>query len=162
MARKPSTRKLTFPSVGVIKNSRVWRNRETGVEIIKGANFAEVGLYYVCTPTQDSSGRIVVATRSSFSSAFMVARGRAMHWRVMIAQAHTAACLEDSDREGERLMRERETVKVGDKFRDPSLLGSPCVVTEVSEDGQRFSARWMPGGSITWYPLTMVSRWQRA
>lgn len=161
MASSARARKLTFPSVGVIKGSRVWRNRETGVEISRRIDAdAGVDSYYVWVPTQD--GRVSIATRSSFADAFVVAQGRAMNWRNMIAEAYMEAMGDDNARWNADRAAAREAVKVGDKFRDPNLLGSPCVVTEVSEDGQRFSARWMPGGSITWYPLTMVSRWQRA
>lgn len=112
-------RKLTFTNVGVIKGSRVWRNQETGVEIIKGKNFAEVGLYYVCVPTRDAAGRIVVTTCTTLATARKMAAIRAEQWRIRIRQAHTDACLEDSDREGERLTRERIA-----KARDDQRAGS--------------------------------------
>ena len=106
MAR--TARKITFSNVGIVKGSRVWRNHETGVEIIKGSNFAEVGLYYVCVPTAPSARdgdqtRRMVGRSTTLKGARDTATWYAHHWRAVIAKAHTAACLEDSVREGERL-----------------------------------------------------------
>jgi hypothetical protein len=91
-------RKITFPNVGVIQGSRVWRNSETGVEIIKGKNFKLNGFYYVAVPTRTAEGRMIVATRDSLKGA----RGAATYYvdwqmRTSIAQAYIEASLEDSD-----------------------------------------------------------------
>jgi hypothetical protein len=87
-------RKITFRNVGVVKGSRVWRNSETGVEIIKGKNFAEVGLYYVCIPVAagtSADGRRVVGSQSSLAAARLCAKGYAYAGRAAIAEAYDAA-----------------------------------------------------------------------
>lgn len=102
-------RKITFPNVGMIEGSRVWRNSETGIEIIKGKNFKEVGLYYVCVPSlvKKGSPRRIVGHQTSLSMARSMAIGYVYVVRQWIAEAYEAACLEDSDREGARIEQER-------------------------------------------------------
>jgi len=84
-------RKITFRNIGIVQGSRVWQNSETGVEIIKGKNFAEVGLYYICAPTMDGSGRTVIATRTKHDISVAVARSYAVQFRAEIAQAYIEA-----------------------------------------------------------------------
>ena len=103
-----SERKITFPGVGTEQGSRVWRNAETGVEIIRGKNFKEAGLYYVCVPTLDEAGRMVIGTATTLAQARVKARVRAEYRRDRIATDYTLALLEDSDRNGERPAAERE------------------------------------------------------
>jgi hypothetical protein len=91
-------RKITFPNVGIEQGSQVWRNSETGIEIIKGKNFAEVGLYYICLPDLSKDGRRMVDTASTLAQARVKARIRAEYRRDRIATDYTLACLEDSDR----------------------------------------------------------------
>lgn len=105
-----SIRKITFTNIGIEQGSRVWRNSETGIEIIKGKNFAQVGLYYVCHPTQDRDGRAVGFTATTMKAARGLGEVLARHMRRDIAKAYTEACLEDSDREGERLAAVRDVV----------------------------------------------------
>ncbi len=52
----------------------------------------------------------------------------------------------------------RPAIAVGDKFRDPALLGSPCVVTEVDPTGLWFKARWIPGAPAYRYPHSYADR----
>jgi hypothetical protein len=96
-------RKITFRNTGLVKGSRVWRNSETGVEIIKGKNFAEVGLYYVCIPVaagerNGADGRRVVGSQSSLAAARLCAKGYAYAGRAAIAEAYTEALDEHSSR----------------------------------------------------------------
>lgn len=119
--RKPGP--ITFPNIGIVKGSRVWRNRETGVEIVKGANFAEVGLYYICVPTapgahDGAQGRRMVAHRTSFAEAREIATRRAAHWRAVIARANTIA--HDEASEIEQLLAE------GDAIRKPAVTDALC------------------------------------
>ena len=100
-------RKITFINVGVIDGSRVWRNHETGVEIIKGKRFS-VGLYYIASPTLDDRGRTVVGTAMTLSEARVKATAYVAHLRIYISRAYTIACLEDSDREAARLAAIRD------------------------------------------------------
>jgi hypothetical protein len=125
-----TTRQITFRNVGIEQGSRVWRNSETGVEIIKGKNFKLNGLYYVAVPTRTAEGRMIVATRDSMKGA----RGAAAYYvdcqmRTSIAKAHTEALLEDSDRNGERLMAVRDVVaNRGALGRIPGAVpGGLCV-----------------------------------
>lgn len=103
-----NTRKITFRNVGIVQGSRVWRNSETGVEIIKGKNFAMNGLYFVAVPTLDSTGRYIGTTCTSLATARRMAAIHVEQWRIRIRRAHTEAFLEDSDRNGERLAADRE------------------------------------------------------
>jgi hypothetical protein len=105
-----TTRKITFRNVGVEQGSRVWRNSETGVEIIKGKNFAEVGLYYVAQASLDKAGRDAVAATPTLAEARKLATALADVTRHRIAKSYTEALLEDSDREGERLAAIRDVV----------------------------------------------------
>src|SRR5690349_13823059 len=89
-------RKITFRNAGVVKGSRVWLNTETGVEIIKGANFAEVGLYYVCEPTRDAMGRTMVSHHKTLSAARVAATAQAMHWRGWIIPNAYAEALREN------------------------------------------------------------------
>lgn len=89
-------RKLTFPNVGTIQGSRVWRNSETGVEIVKGRNFAEVGLYYVCVPKVGPDVRRVVAHRGTLAAARTLAVSYAEAWREVIADHYDEACEQDA------------------------------------------------------------------
>lgn len=96
-------RKITFPYAGVGVGSRVWRNSETGVEIIKGKNFAEVGLYYVCIPSAPKAmtgpvGRRIVGSQSTLSMARSMANGYALYMRASIAEVYTEALDEHSSR----------------------------------------------------------------
>lgn len=50
------------------------------------------------------------------------------------------------------------TVAVGDRFRDPALLGSPCAVTAVDPEGCWFEARWIPGAPAYRYPTGYARR----
>lgn len=84
-------RKLTFPNVGTIQGSRVWRNSETGVEIVKGKNFAEVGLYYVCAPKVGPDVRRVVSAFRTLSEARKGATGLAEAMRDLIGRDHLDA-----------------------------------------------------------------------
>jgi hypothetical protein len=52
-------------------------------------------------------------------------------------------------------------VAVGDRFADPNLLGSPCLVTEVDPAGEWFEARWIPGAPAYRYPTRQAARWVR-
>lgn len=52
-------------------------------------------------------------------------------------------------------------IKVGDRFRDPGFLSSPCLVTEVDPEGRWFKAFWTPGSAPTRYPSSMANRWKR-
>ena len=165
------TRKLTFPSVGVIKGSRVWRNQETGVEISKrDGDLAAAGVssYYIWTPTLDHTGRIAVAARHSFADAFVVAQNRAMHWRREIAQAHTAACLEDSDRNGERLMKAREckpltygeaveAVRLGLTLRD-TTDGETGVARGFDFNGEDYLVRLHDENFSRWVDILDLTR----
>jgi hypothetical protein len=92
------SRKITFPSIGIEQGSRVWRNSETGVEIIKGKNFKEVGLYYVCVPTLDGAGRAVVGARTSLADARTDAMRVASSMREEIGEAYDAAVNEAIER----------------------------------------------------------------
>lgn len=112
-------RKITFTNVGIVQGSRVWRNSETGVEIIKGKNFSMNGLYFVAVPTLDSRGRYIGTTCTSLATARRMAAIHAEQWRIRIRQAHKEALLEDSDRDGERLMRMRVS-----RVRDDQRAGS--------------------------------------
>jgi hypothetical protein len=103
-------RKITFTNVGVIQGSRVWRNSETGVEIIKGKNFTEVGLYYACFPTQDRDGRAVMTATPTLKDARAMAEIAARRVRRDVAKAYTEAHLEDSDRDGAYLAAVRDVV----------------------------------------------------
>jgi len=103
-------RKITFLNVGIEQGSRVWRNPETGVEIIKGKNFTEVGLYYIAHPTIDAPGRDAVAAVATLTEARKLATVLADVTRTRMAKAYTEACLEDSDRNGEHLMAIRNVV----------------------------------------------------
>lgn len=87
-------RAITFPYVGEIKGSKVWRNTETGVEIIKGANFAEVGLYYVAVPALSSDARTVVTTADALAKAREYAARAAGTMREEIAAAYGEAVME--------------------------------------------------------------------
>lgn len=84
-------RKITFQSIGDVKGSQVWRNRETGVEIIKGKNFREIGLYYICVPTQGEDARLVVGTATKLTEARMKAHRSADSVREKIAEAFVEA-----------------------------------------------------------------------
>jgi hypothetical protein len=92
-------RPVTFPYVGEIKGSKVWRNAETGVEIIKGANFAEVGLYYVVVPTLSSDARTVVTTAYHLNVVRGYAARVAGTMREEIATAHAEALVENGSRD---------------------------------------------------------------
>lgn len=79
-----TTRKLTFPSAGVEQGSRVWRNHETGVEIIEaGAD------YRVQFPTKD--GRAVMTTTPTLADAEIMAGIAARRVRRDVAAAHAEA-----------------------------------------------------------------------
>lgn len=130
---------MTFPYVGEVKGSNVWRNRGTGVEIIKGKNFAEVGLYYVCVPTaprdhDGRDGRRVVAHRTTFAEARRVAQGRAYAWRSLIAQAYTPAHLEDSDRAGEQLAQLRDWMNRHELLTVPGHLLADATLAAIEAD----------------------------
>jgi hypothetical protein len=89
-------RKITFANVGIEQGSRVWRNSETGVEIIKGKNFTANGLYYVCIPAAPKEmcgpvGRRIVGSQSSLAAARLCAKGYAYAGRAAIAEAYDAA-----------------------------------------------------------------------
>lgn len=92
-------RAITFPYVGEIKGSKVWRNTETGVEIIKGANFAEVGLYYVAVPALSSDARTVVTTADALAKAREYAARAAGTMREEIAAAYGEALVENGSRD---------------------------------------------------------------
>lgn len=83
------TRKITFANVGIVQRSRVWLNSETGVEITKGANFPEVGLYYVSIPTPD--GRFVVTATRTLADARGWATEQVEQMRELIAKAYDDA-----------------------------------------------------------------------
>ncbi len=109
-------RKITFPNVGIEQGSRVWRNAETGVEIIKGKNFAANGLYYVCIPAAPKEmcgpdGRRIVASQSSLAAARLCALGYAYTGRAAIAEAYIEAHLEEEKRDNQRLMREGVAIR---------------------------------------------------
>lgn len=97
-------RKITFTNIGIVQGSRVWRNSETGVEIIKGKNFEEVGLYYVCIPviSPNGAGRRMVSHQTSLSRARSMATDYVWTMRHWIEEAYTAACLEDAYRNRHR------------------------------------------------------------
>ncbi len=59
------------------------------------------------------------------------------------------------------LTEDTPAVAVGDRFSDPNLLGSPCVVTEVDPDGAWFEARWTPGAPAHRYPTSHATRWTK-
>jgi hypothetical protein len=94
--------KITFPLIGTVKGSRVWRNTETGVEIIKGVNFAEVGLYYVAVPTLGADARAVVTARTTLAAARADAARVAATMREEIDLARAEALAEVAEREAER------------------------------------------------------------
>lgn len=130
---------MSFPFAGQVKGSNVWRNRETGVEIIKGKNFAEVGLYYVCVPAapRDHDGadaRRVVAHRTSFAAARRVAQGRALAWRFLIAQAFDAAVSEAEDRAAAQLAQIREWMARHELLSVPGHLLADATIAAVEAD----------------------------
>jgi hypothetical protein len=124
-----SERKITFPNVGIVDGSQVWRNSETGIEIIKGKNFAEVGLYYVCHPMNDQGGRSVGFAVKTMRDARECGVLLARLMREVIATAYVAACMEDSDRNGARLQVIRDVVESrGTLGRIPGAIpGGLCV-----------------------------------
>lgn len=93
-----NARKITFRNVGIVKRSRVWLNSETGVEIIKGANFAEVGLYYVTTPSQGRDNRSIFAAVKTFVEARTRATALVERFRAVIAKDHDEALEENLKR----------------------------------------------------------------
>jgi hypothetical protein len=81
-----TTRKITFPTVGIVQGSRVWRNHETGVEIVEtGAD------YRVQFPTQDSTGRAVMTTTPTLADAEIMGGIAARRVRRDVAAAHAEA-----------------------------------------------------------------------
>lgn len=104
-------RKITFTNVGIAQGSRVWRNSETGVEIIKGKHFGKVGLYYVCIPAQTKEGRVAHGAERTLAKARDLATVMVRIKRDGIAAAYAAACLEDSDIDAVRAASVRDVVK---------------------------------------------------
>lgn len=49
-------------------------------------------------------------------------------------------------------------IKVGDKLKDRTLVGSPAVVTAVDPDGQWVEARWIPGAPSYRYGIHYARR----
>lgn len=100
-----NARKITFRNVGIVKRSRVWLNSETGVEIIKGANFAEVGLYYVATPSQGRDNRSIFAAVKTFAEARTRATALVERFRAVIAKDHDEALADENARWNEQAGR---------------------------------------------------------
>lgn len=117
------TRPITFPYVGEIKGSKVWRNAETGVEIIRDPN----GLYYAGIPTIAPEGRgerpiTTLATSRTRAGARKHAVSFAETVREEIAAAHAEAHAEalaenwarrpEADRRNARIMVDMVSVAV--------------------------------------------------
>lgn len=147
-------RKITFQSLGEVQGSQVWLNREAGVEIIKGKRFAEVGLYYICIPTQDAAGRMAVGTATKLADARVKAAEFVEQVRIEISDAYSAATREDSRRvatvnPGSRVPAETDakapaldqpTPVNGDLVEWTGSADSIGYVTDVQ--GHRVSVAW--------------------
>jgi hypothetical protein len=136
-------RLITFPSIGIVKGSQAWRNSETGVEIIKGGNFYEVGLYYVCVPLLGGLGRNLVAYEDTFAAARSEAIRFAVSMRQVIAAAYDLAIAEDEQHgvifhdasTGVRVTWGREGAEGGLVYRVtcPSRLGTHYYASAPTE-----------------------------
>lgn len=49
-------------------------------------------------------------------------------------------------------------IKVGDKLKDKTLVGSPAVVTAVDPAGEWVEARWIPGAPSYRYGTSYARR----
>jgi hypothetical protein len=138
-------RLITFPAAGIVRGSRVWRNSETGVEIIRGTNYGLTNVYYVCVPTSDFTVREMVAYDETFAAARSEAIRFAIAMRKVIATAYDLATAEDEQHgvifhdtsTGVRVTWDRKGAEGGLVYRVtyPSRLGTHYYASAPTEAG---------------------------
>lgn len=102
-------RPITFPHTAAGE----WTNHETSIKIVRGANFREVGLYYVMVPVQSEAGWFIVTQYRTLNEARRFAKRYVeITARPFLASEHNAALVE----EAERILAEDLTDDERDEF----------------------------------------------
>lgn len=145
-------RKITFPYVGIIEGSRVWQNAETGVQIVKGKNFVEVGLYYVLAPTRYSNAPDLMVYVNTLTGARIAAYAVAEMVRAEIGDAYEQATAEGRERGESRMLAACDCDgthapnpgghSVACRLREMLDLGQPTIDEQHAEALDEHSSRY--------------------